>query len=501
MLPMGGLLVIAMMTGTSAVGPVVRRTALSTYGWGGYTWDGDEDPHGYGTCEQLRADLLAHGANSYNFLFYDSAGADYLLAVQCLAQFATPPALQVNGVPFTAWFTLIPPTETSVEQCEHNKSRACCSVPANSPLTPFNETALFNQSMGYHGCNDYLAWSKLVGLLSVQFPALNYLNVDDLVWNSATFTPAVVKEMVRLVRPNARLVPVVYYAMLEAAAALPLDGMLYYFRNDKAGGCPATCAPARLHNCSRSWPTQGCLGGRCAELTVGNVAGEIADVRAAIKPDMPIHVGVYVSAHQPGGFNCSSPSADYGRLVLEAALVLPEISGVMAYRMQTSPTPQRAGIHAAFDGFNSGCPVQTPFAYSLGGAGTFCCDSTDGFPHGCANRAAECCLAPAVTPAQHGGGGGGGGGGEGEGGEGGCGGVKKCAGCPAATPHLVGGQLPGWFCCATANAGWYARTQQSTVADAGADVGIQEICAGSASCCLAAGLEQGCQGVPPCKSA
>ena len=145
----------------------VRRAALATYGWGGSGWDGPTDPHGYGDCDQLRADLLAHGANSYNFLFYDAAGHDYLLAVQCLDAFGRDP-LVVGGVPFTAWFTLIPPSETSLDNCLHNKTRACCSVPADSPLTPFNETALFNQSLGYRGCHDYKAWAHVVGRLSGQ---------------------------------------------------------------------------------------------------------------------------------------------------------------------------------------------------------------------------------------------------------------------------------------------------------------------------------------------
>ena len=74
--------------GGGAVGvSATRRAALSTYGWGGVSWDGSDDPHGYGGCDQLEEDLRIHGANSYNFLFYDSAGQDYLLAVQCLEQF------------------------------------------------------------------------------------------------------------------------------------------------------------------------------------------------------------------------------------------------------------------------------------------------------------------------------------------------------------------------------------------------------------------------------
>eukprot|EP01079_Euglenida_sp_SAG-EU17-18_P000646 gene646-2489_t len=355
---------------------------------------------------------IMQGANSYNFLFYDSLGHDYLQAVQCLHDFAMSPALAVEGVPFTAWFTLIPPAETSLANCYHNKTLACCSVPpahlpanavpADSPLTPFNETYLFNQSLGYRGCHDYRAWAHLVGMLSQQFNSLRYLNVDDLVWDTDTFTPALVSNMATLVRPNARLVPVVYWPMLQQAARLPLDGMLYYFRNERQGGCPSACNPAVLHNCSSAWPGQGCLAGACALMTVGNLAGEVSQVRAAVGSDMPIHVGVYVTGRKPMGFDCSAPPPDYGRQVLEAALTLPQVSGVMAYRLQTADTPQRAAIAAAYHNFNGRCPLHSPFMYTSSAGASLCCPTTAGFPTTCSVGAAggECCLVPARAGTQ-----------------------------------------------------------------------------------------------------
>eukprot|EP00662_Eupelagonemidae_sp_cell21_P056403 gene56403-31529_t len=98
-----------------------------------------------------------------------------------------------------------------------------------------------------------------------------------------------------LLRPNARLVPVVYYPKRAAAAALPIDGMLFYFRNERAGGCPAGCKVA----CGKEWPSDGCLAGACAERTVANVA--VADVRAALPSHLPLHVGVYVTGRPPTG--------------------------------------------------------------------------------------------------------------------------------------------------------------------------------------------------------
>ena len=83
-----------------------------------------------------------------------------------------------GGVPFRAWLTLIPPTEAA--------SGSSCSVPADSPLTPFNETAMFNQSLGLRGCQDYRAWAEVTGKLASLYPALRYLNVDDLTHNPGT---------------------------------------------------------------------------------------------------------------------------------------------------------------------------------------------------------------------------------------------------------------------------------------------------------------------------
>ena len=183
---------------------VRRQAALATYAGAPIAPDGSID------CSSLRDALLANAANSYNFLLEDADGRSYLSTVQCLDALRD---FSVDGVPFRAWITLIPPTEATT----------VCSVPADSPLTPFNETALFNQSLGLHGCEDYRAWAEVTGKLATQYPALRYLNVDDLTHNPTVFTASLVGEMATLVRPNARLIPVVYYPAYEATAAMPID--------------------------------------------------------------------------------------------------------------------------------------------------------------------------------------------------------------------------------------------------------------------------------------
>ena len=87
-------------------------------------------------CSRLMQELTAQHTPSYSFLLEDSDGSSYLAAVECLDATKN---FTVDGVGFTAWFTLIPPSEGSTHSC---------SVPADSPLTPFNETSLFNTSKG-----------------------------------------------------------------------------------------------------------------------------------------------------------------------------------------------------------------------------------------------------------------------------------------------------------------------------------------------------------------
>ena len=65
-----------------------------------------------------------------------------------------------------------------------------CSVPADSPLTPFNESALFNSGLGYKGCNDFIAWSRVLNRVARQFPRLVAVDIDDFV-SVSTATAAV----------------------------------------------------------------------------------------------------------------------------------------------------------------------------------------------------------------------------------------------------------------------------------------------------------------------
>ena len=187
------LQLLLVVTVTSSTPAAARRAVVRTqyaFAWGGAI-----------NCTALKQELIATSTTSHSFLLEDRDGSSYLSAVECLAQTN---GFAVSGVPFTAWFTLIPPAEGAL---------GSCSTPADSPLTEMNETALFNASKGPNGCYDYVAWASVVGALSKQFVHMRYLNVDDFsdADNEQYFSPDSSRQMVARLRPNARLVPTLYY--------------------------------------------------------------------------------------------------------------------------------------------------------------------------------------------------------------------------------------------------------------------------------------------------
>jgi hypothetical protein len=259
-------------------------------------------------CTSLKEELTATSTSSHSFLLEDNDGSSYLSAVECLAQTT---GLVVGGVPFTAWFTLIPPAEGAL---------GSCSTPADSPVTAMNETALFNQSLGPKGCYDYLAWATVVGRLSKQFPHMRYLNVDDFsdADNEKYFSPDSSRQMVAALRPNARLVPTLYYNSRSSIVDrnLSVDGVLFYFRNEKEGIGPCAADRGCALDCTGQWPgAAGCLSGSCAEPTTANLPAEVTNVRRAIPSGASLHIGLYISgAVIPSGrraWDCSTPSARY----------------------------------------------------------------------------------------------------------------------------------------------------------------------------------------------
>jgi hypothetical protein len=57
--------------------------------------------------------------------------------------------MTIGGEPLRIWADLIPPSESPL----HNHS--ACSVPANSPLTDFDELSFFKEMDGTKACTEY----------------------------------------------------------------------------------------------------------------------------------------------------------------------------------------------------------------------------------------------------------------------------------------------------------------------------------------------------------
>jgi hypothetical protein len=321
-----------------------------------------------------------------------------------------------------------------------------CSVPANSPITPFNETKLFDMSKGYKGCEDYRAWANVLGQLSLQFPHLRYVNIDDFSDNLGVFSLELVSEMTSLLhhkvqsnshsnQRGALLVPTVYYAHYLQATRLPIDGMLYYFRNDKAGTGPCDGASCPGAPCASKWPEHACLAGQCAEATTVNLRSELIDVQSALSASgKELHVGVYFSGSAaPPHYDCATPTPKYDAQALEQALQMAppvDVSGVMVYGVQP-PGEKRDVLIRVFGHFNPKCPLSSRFQFNVSlnesSTASYCCNSCAAFPAAtvtaglsvdtagptdwCPGQHELCCLSGACTAN-----------------------VSKCAPVPAPTP-------------------------------------------------------------------
>jgi hypothetical protein len=195
-----------------------------------------------------------------------------------------------------------------------------CSIPRDSPLTPFNESSLVNHSQGFLGCNDYIGWGTILNKLAAQYPALVAVNIDDFV-NSLTtlYTQTYVSRLhAALHAPEGRavqLIPTHYYGgpgknnfVLRKYPWLVdvTDGVLFYFMDMKHGQQICEASPL----CGKIKPPKACgfkcLFGSCAEASLPNLADEIDDFRGALPHGHALHVGIYWSGYS----SCGTPSPE-----------------------------------------------------------------------------------------------------------------------------------------------------------------------------------------------
>jgi hypothetical protein len=311
--------------------------------------------------DQIKQGLTITHANTHSFIACDSvasaAGIEasaegYLAFVRLLAATAD---FVVGGEQLRMWLTLLPPTEAVSGKCQ---------PPPDSPLTPFNETAIFSSKLGYL---DYGAWAAVCGKLAMLYPHFVALQIDDMSHDvqppAGIFTPDLIANMTSGLRAHApwvNLISTTYYTeggfVWTLWPDLPkvVDTVLFYFRNQKegAGPCSNPVCPWGPRMKTREG---GCLAGNCSEATAQNAAGEIADIAAGMPPGRPLQVGFYATGHSSLG----SPTARYVRMVMNGILAQGNVAGITFYRMHVPPANGCVGPAVQT---NMGCVVAEVFS-------------------------------------------------------------------------------------------------------------------------------------------
>ena len=192
----------------------------------------------------LISQLKELNANTYNWLIWQGANDwDDLILFMPLAK--------QNNI--SVWVTLVPPSESK-------------------PIAKWS-----SEPYGL----DYVRWSREIAKLSVVYPNLTALSIDDFVHNLATYTPAYLGEMMKeidKVNPNLKFIPCTYYKQITQDFANNygslLDGLLFPYRAESEG--------ANLKN---------------PDL----VESEIAHIRSLFKKKLPIYIDIYASPHSKLG--------------------------------------------------------------------------------------------------------------------------------------------------------------------------------------------------------
>jgi hypothetical protein len=233
-------------------------------------------------------------------------------------------------------------------------------VPADSPLTEFNETELVDPTLGYRGCNDYIGWGLIISRLASKYPSVKAVNIDDFGVDPGKFFTesytAGIRDALHSGQasggPVVKLVPTFYYdtdngqpggSKTMVLTHFPwliavTDGALLYFQNRKGG--QDVCATSPLCGADPPRSYWACLWDTCAEASVARgLPSEIADFAAAMEGSgNELHVGLYFDGYgsEPGR---ATPSVGYDSGALASALANPAVSGVAVYTFQAPRGP------------------------------------------------------------------------------------------------------------------------------------------------------------------
>ena len=239
-------------------------------------------------------------------------------------------SFKVDGQQLRVWMGLYPPSEAKPTGCK---------PPPDSPLTPFNETELWDGA----AYANYTLWGDLAGRLGQLYPHLVAVDIDD--FSSNVVTGAFDGNYVAKITSNMRArspwlaLSSVLYSNFSSFPdlALMLDAPVFFFRNAMEGA--QTCAPsscpwgphARSHSGS-------CLAGVCSEPTTFNAPLEVAQVVAGMPPSRTIITGYYATGHSSSG----QPTARYVSRLLQTLAVQDRVGGVMTYCAKAALAPCEA---------------------------------------------------------------------------------------------------------------------------------------------------------------
>eukprot|EP01048_Picozoa_sp_COSAG05_P007126 COSAG05_NODE_494_length_9271_cov_4.390536_2_plen_280_part_00 len=235
----------------------------------------------------------------------------------------------VGGQQLRMWLGLNPPTEAHV--VGGSPTTGDCNPPQDSPLTPFNESLIFEGG----NYTSYDRWGTLVGMLAAWAPHLVALDIDDFSSNigpGRIFTGdnvAVITSNMRAHAPWLCLASVVYVEF-TALPDLPymLDAPVFFFRNavEGAGPCtPASCPWGPRHHGEHRG---SCLAGVCSEPTTPNLITEVATLVSGMPPGRRIIVGFYSTGHSSSG----QPSPRYVSRLMQTAAVQSGVDGTISFQ-------------------------------------------------------------------------------------------------------------------------------------------------------------------------
>ena len=274
----------------------------------------------------------------------------------------------IDGKHLRVWVTLHALQSAGVPD---DKYLNICSWPRDSGITPWHELDYFNargDATDKARCNDFVAWSSVLGHLAADYPHVVAVSVDDYGDHPDSYNDNIpeMESNIRSQAPWVNFVPIVYYHTFTndkwPDITRMLDNVQFFFRNEKAGQC--TASP-------------------CGDGTVPNMPGEVADINAVLPSGRKAMLGMYFVTidGEPG-----PPSINYDYNLTQLALQQSTLGGVTAYSMPPNPGGSCGRRNCCSDA----SVLSSPFCvlWKLYGADGKC---TPGIDQSCGNCGAQTC--------------------------------------------------------------------------------------------------------------